>query len=301
MKDFSSASGKTILFGEHAVVYGEPAIAIPLPQIRTTARLYDNHQEFRIISNKINLNKSYKELDLSSGIYRLLTFLKDYFSFHILPADTLEINSNIPIAAGLGSGAALSIAIIREFSRYYEKPISVEEINRIAFEIEKIYHGNPSGIDNTTISWEQPIIFSKSKGVTKLSSDLQALDFLVIDSGIYSKTIDVVSDVRSNIDKNMPFIKKIGIISNKSVQALISCNKNEIGELMNENQFLLGKIGVSCKELDEMIDFGRGLGALGAKLTGAGRGGNFLLLAKDHQHAIMLKSKYETQGLRVIL
>ena len=70
---------------------------------------------------------------------------------------------------------------------------------------------------------------------------------------------------------------------------------------MNENQFLLGKIGVSCKELDEMIDFGRGLGALGAKLTGAGRGGNFLLLAKDHQHAIMLKSKYETQGLRVIL
>ena len=79
MKDFSSASGKTILFGEHAVVYGEPAIAIPLPQIRTTAKLYNNHQEFRIISNKINLNKSYKELDLSSGIYRLLTFLKDYF------------------------------------------------------------------------------------------------------------------------------------------------------------------------------------------------------------------------------
>lgn len=301
MNNFSSACAKTILFGEHAVVYGEPAVAIPLHQIRTTARLSHNSFEFRIISSKTGLNKTYYELNSAGGLYQLLKILCDVFSFPDLPADTLEITSEIPIASGLGSGAALSIAIIREFCRFYNKFLSEEDINRIAFEIEKIYHGNPSGIDNTTITYEQPVIFSKTSGFSKLSADISSLNLLVVNSGIRSKTIDVVTDVKKNIDKNMPFIKRIGSVSNLAVQALISGDIPKIGELMNENQVLLKNIDVSCKELDEMLEFGRNQGAIGAKLTGAGRGGNFLLLARDHLHALKLKELFESQGLRVIL
>jgi len=301
MSNYSSACAKTILFGEHAVVYGESAVAIPLHQIRTIARLSRNGLEFRVISPKIGLNKTFNKLNPSGGLYQLLKLLCDVFGFPDLPADTLEINSEIPIASGLGSGAALSIAIIREFIRFYNKFLPDEEINRIAFEIEKVYHGNPSGIDNTTITYEQPVIFSKTSGFSKLSADITSLNLLVIDSGIRSKTIDVVTDVRNNIDKNMPFIKQIGSVSNNAFHALISGDINKIGELMNENQALLKKIDVSCKELDEMLEFGRNQGAVGGKLTGAGRGGNFLLLARNHQHALKLKELYESQGLRVIL
>ena len=105
MNNFSSACAKTILFGEHAVVYGEPAVAIPLHQIRTTARLSHNSFEFRIISSKTGLNKTYYELNSAGGLYQLLKILCDVFSFPDLPADTLEITSEIPIASGLGSGA----------------------------------------------------------------------------------------------------------------------------------------------------------------------------------------------------
>lgn len=297
----ASASAKTILFGEHAVVYGEPAIAIPLSNLRTIAELYPNHREFRIISEKICLNKTYKELIPESGLQRLLDLLMQTFSFKVLPPDTLVIRSDIPVASGLGSGAALSVAVIRAFSLYYRKIITDEQVNDIAFEIEKIYHGTPSGIDNTVIAFEQPIIFSKKQGFKSLSADISRFPLLVIDSGIRSRTIDVVSDVKANYEQNQSYIREIGSLIPAAETALKSANIKETGYLMNKNQELLQRINVSCPELDEMIGFGLKNGAIGGKLTGAGRGGNILILAENAEQAAVLKNLYEEKGLRVFL
>ncbi len=297
----SSAPAKTILFGEHAVVYGEPAIAIPLLNIRTYAKIHPSDKEFRLISENTGMNTTYNELDPASGIKKLLDLLMDELSISNLPPVNLQISSDIPIASGLGSGAALSVAVIREFSQYFQKHLSNERINEIAFEIEKIYHGFPSGIDNTTITYETPIIFSKSDGFTRLTADISKLPLLIIDSGIHSETVNVVSDVKKNYDNNKTYIKEIGSLVKTAKEALGNGNLKEIGKLMNENQRLLSQINVSCKELDHYIGIARQNGALGSKLTGAGRGGNFIVLAGDPEHRTQLKSIYESMGLRVFL
>ncbi len=297
----SSASAKTILFGEHAVVYGEPAIAIPLPNLRTYAEIRTDNNEFRIISENTGLNKAYNDLDPTSGIKHLIDLLISELQLDELPHATLMIRSDIPIASGLGSGAAMSVAVIREFARYFDKNLSSGEINEIAFEIEKIYHGFPSGIDNTTITYETPIIFSKSGGFSRFSADVTKLPLLIVDSGIRSRTVDAVTDVRNNYENNKKYLRLIGLLVKKAERKLKEGNLEEIGMLMNENQHLLAQIGVSCEEIDQYISIAEVNRALGSKITGAGRGGNFLVLAQNREHACELKKLYENIGLRVFL
>lgn len=301
MNTSASAPAKTILFGEHAVVYGEPAIAIPLSGIRTYAEIHPNGKEFRIISESAYLNRTYGQLIKGSGLEMLLSKLKERMAVQELPADTLKITGNIPIASGLGSGAALSVAVIRAFAKQYNLSLSTEDINQLAYQIEKIYHGNPSGIDNTTIAYEQPILFSKNTGFRPINADFTKLNLLVIDSGIRSKTIDVVTDVRNNLTVNEKYIREIGSLVRLAVKALDSGNETEIGQLMTENHRLLQNINVSCPELDEIIQIGISNGALGGKLTGAGRGGNALILAKSKEDAEKLSSLYINKGYKVIL
>lgn len=297
----ASASAKTILFGEHAVVYGEPAIAIPLSNTRTTASLRENGTGFRVISPKIHLNRLFSGLIEGSGLQQLLLRLMEEFDLSELPKDTLTIRSDIPIASGLGSGAALSVAVIRAFAKRFHRELPTETVNQIAYEIERIYHGTPSGIDNTVIAYEKPISFTKGVGFTPLQADLTPLSILVADSGIRSRTVDVVSDVRAHFDHNESYIHEIGALVRSAETALQNGDPIEIGKLMNENQRLLQAIDVSCPELDSLIGTAISNGALGAKLTGAGRGGNFIVLAQDPDHAAKLKSLYENQGIQVIL
>ncbi len=297
----ASASAKTILFGEHAVVYGEPAIAIPLSNTRTYAGLTANGQEFRVSSRNVFEECSFRDLPDGSGLKELLIRLQDEFHLTGLPKDTLSIRSDIPIASGLGSGAALSVAVIRAFAKRFEIDITAETVNRIVFEIEKIYHGTPSGIDNTVIAFEQPICFIKNKGFRPLQADLSGLALLVADSGIRSRTVDVVSDVRAHFDRNEDSIHEIGNLVRNAEVAIQKADPAEIGRLMNENQRLLRDIDVSCPELDELISLALGNSAYGAKLTGAGRGGNFIVLAQSPDHAKALKKLYEEKGIRSII
>ena len=211
----------------------------------------------------------------------LLTEIMHEFGLKELPKDTLSIRSSIPIASGLGSGAALSAAVIRE--------------------IEKIYHGTPSGIDNTVIAYEQPIRFIKGKGFEPLQADIKRLPLLIVDSGIRSRTVDVVSDVRANFERNEAAIHEIGNLVRTAETVLQAGDPEEIGSLMNENQRLLKAMDVSCPQLDELITLAAENGAYGAKLTGAGRGGNFIIMARDRIHAADLGKLYEKRGLHCIL
>ncbi len=296
----ASASAKTILFGEHAVVYNNPAIAIPLHSTRTTVTLEPSEKEFRVLSQATRMDSCFEDLNEKSGLKKLLMLLKEELRIERFPNETMRIESDIPIASGLGSGAALSVAVIRLFSERHNGNLSTERINEIAYEIEKIYHGKPSGIDNTTIAYEQPVLFSKVEGFKPLDADVTRMPLLVIDSGIRSRTVDVVMDVYHHFARNENAIRQIGNLVRKAESALKEGSPSEIGALMDENQRLLRQINVSCPELDAWIDLAKSNGAVGAKLTGAGRGGNFLVMAQDYQHLAELRDLFKEQGLNVI-
>lgn len=296
MKEISaSACAKSILFGEHAVVYGEPAIAVPLAGLRTYAAYTPGI--VGIFSDVL----PGKDLSNEPAVGELLRLFSETIGISEPLTGTLRIRSDIPMAAGLGSGAALSCAILRCLASLHNLRMSPEELNRLVYACEKIYHGNPSGVDNTVICYEQPLFFIRGEQQHLLDFDLGDLPLLVIDSGIRSRTVDVVSDVRAHYDTLSPVIREIGELVRSAEAVLRSGDPALIGQLMNKNQDLLRALTVSCRELDELTALALREGAYGAKLTGAGRGGNFIVMAKDTDHAAYLRDIYRKKGLRVIL
>jgi mevalonate kinase len=174
----------------------------------------------------------------------------------------------------LGGSAALSVASIRALSSYAKITLTDEKLNDMAYECEKIFHGTPSGIDNSAVSFEKPMYF-QDKRVEFLNLK-NKLVFYIIYTGKKADTKSVVESVRKNLDHQL--IKKIGKISQEGRPYVISGDIRNIGRLMNENQKLLVELGVSSREIDDIVAKATGAGALGAKLTGKGKGGCVIAL-----------------------
>ncbi len=164
----ASASGKIILFGEHAVVYGRPALAVPVTQVHADVEVLDSSKDgIWINAPDINLHAKLNSLPPD---HPLATVINKFFphpnSSHLRRGKKgegieIKISSTIPVASGLGSGAAVSVALIRALSSHLSRPMTDEQINALAYEIEKIHHGRPSGIDNTVITYAKPVYFVK--------------------------------------------------------------------------------------------------------------------------------------------
>jgi len=203
------------------------------------------------------------------------------------PALTIRVTSTIPVAAGLGSGAAVSVAIIRALSKFLGQSFADAEISQMVFEVEKLHHGTPSGIDNTVITYEKPIYFIKEgigkPGEMEIFPVSKPFTIVIADSGTSSPTAAAVGDVREDWQKDKNTFESLfesaGRIVNQARAAIETGDNTALGPLMNENQDILEKIGVSSGKLAQLIQSARKAGALGAKLSGAGRGGNMIALA----------------------
>jgi mevalonate kinase len=193
----------------------------------------------------------------------------------------IRIESSIPIAAGMGSSAATSIAIIRGLSAHFNQSLSPEAQSDIAYEVEKIHHGTPSGVDNTVVAYGKPVIFSRNKGLQSLEVGADIL-LVVGDTGIQSETAHAVAQVRKRWQAETArfdsMFDQISAISEKAAEAIQSGQIAELGSLMNQNQTLLTEIGVSSAPLQTLIQAALDAGASGAKLSGAGQGGNMIAL-----------------------
>ncbi len=283
---FKKAPGKIILFGEHAVVYGEPAIAIPVKNVTATARILPDFSSqpghIHIQASDIHLDADYSDLSADHPLAAAIRFTLQKLSPVHIPSFTIQVSSTIPISAGMGSGAAVSVALIRALSAFLGKPLSVNDVSNITFEVEKIHHGNPSGIDNTVITYEQPVYFIRGNPIDVLTVKHPTY-WVIADSGEKTPTHETVSAVRQqhaeNPDKYNAIFQKIGDITRQARPALIQGDTGTLGGLMNENQSLLEMLEVSSPTLDTMIQAARSAGALGAKLSGGGRGGNMIALA----------------------
>lgn len=288
----ASASGKIILFGEHAVVYNRPALAVPVTQVHADVEILDSSRRGIFINAPgidlhAELNSLPSDHPLASVILKL--FSPPFSSPHFLEEKMgveISITSTIPVASGLGSGAAVSVALIRALAQYLSQPITDNQVNDIAYEIEKLHHGTPSGIDNTVITYNQPVYFVKGQPIETLKV-AKPFTLIIGDTGIPAPTKQSVGDVRNLwIKDSVTFenffneIAQIALIARRSIES----GKTELlGDLMDQNHALLKHMTVSSPELDNLVKAARSAGALGAKLSGSGRGGNMIALAEQAQ------------------
>jgi mevalonate kinase len=281
------APGKIILFGEHAVVYGRPAIAVPVSQVRARASVTANPLgrpgQVRIVAGDIGLESDLGDLPSDHPLALAIAGVTRMLKIEQLPALRLQITSTIPIAAGLGSGAAVSVAITRGLSAFLGHPLADEEVSHIAYQVDQKYHGTPSGIDNTVIAYEQPIFFIRGQPFIHLCT-AQPFTVVIGNTGISSSTAEVVGDVRRRWQAGpQPYERvfdEIGAIARQARQIMEEGAVEQLGPLMTRNHALLQQLDVSSPELDRLVAAAQAAGAGGAKLCGGGRGGNMIALAK---------------------
>jgi mevalonate kinase len=303
-----SAPGKIILFGEHAVVYGYAAIAIAI-ELRAKCTLVSSLSKMpSILTPDLFPNKRFK-IDKDSSLPSSLRAIEFLIRELLLNKERkncpqIEITSEIPPSAGLGSSAAVAVSLISSLHAFLNINSSLEEINKIAFEAEKIIHGSPSGIDNTISTFGGGIFYEK--GVKrKIPVDNKSYFFVIVNSLIPRNTKDVVEKVKQRRDDNKQEINQIfEDIQTISYQAEASLKKGDYektGILMSENQLLLEKLGVGHPKLTKIIRLVDKHDALGRKLTGAGEGGCIVALFDDYKKAQQAINTLKEKGFQAFI
>lgn len=292
----ASAPGKIILFGEHAVVYGRPALAVPVTQVqaqataeKTGAEAGENWADSVLIqAPDIGLSSPLSRLLADSSPHPLATVIEktlQRLGIDLPAAFRVTIHSSIPVASGLGSGAAVSVAIIRALAELFARPLPVEQVNELAYEIEKLHHGTPSGIDNTVITYAKPVYFVRGQPIETFSV-AQPFSLVIADTGIAAPTRESVGDLRklwqADPGRWEAVFEQVGEIVRQARQAIESGETVRLGPLMDANQALLQEMTVSSPELERLVLAANAAGAEGAKLSGGGRGGNMIALVQPH-------------------
>jgi mevalonate kinase len=318
------ASGKVILFGEHAVVYGRPALAVPVTQVQAEAVVEAAAPGAgltilaRDLSEKIIVRDAPADQPLAAAARLALARLglAD-------PDWQLTVHSTIPVASGMGSGAAVSAAIVRALvdaanpqseigdptplrSGYggRHSAMSAAELSALVYEVEKLHHGTPSGIDNTVIATGQPVCFVSGQPPQPFPIG-RPFWLAIADTGIRSPTKITVGDVRVAWQREPAryeaLFDRIGVVAETARSAICTGQIEALGPLMDENHALLREMGVSCPELDALISAARSAGALGAKLSGGGRGGNMIALVIRGPASTVMEALIAAGAVNVII
>jgi mevalonate kinase len=301
----ASAPGKIILFGEHAVVYNRPALAVPVTQVCVDVEVSDSSREgIWIDAPGIDLHAELNALPSGHPIGSVILKLFQFFGISQFPALEISITSTIPVASGLGSGAAVSVALIRALALHVAYPLTNDQVNTIVYEIEKLHHGTPSGIDNTVITYNKPVYFIKGQPIETFKVG-KPFTIVIGDTGISALTKESVGDVRGlwlrdtvNFENFFNEIAQISLIARRSIE---SGKPEQLGELMDQNHALLQNLTVSSPELDKLVEAARATGALGAKLSGGGRGGNMIAMVEQARAEVVAKALMSAGAKRTII
>jgi mevalonate kinase len=296
----ASACAKVILFGEHAVVYQQPAIAVPISALRVTVTAESTPNGFCLVARNLG-NQHFFADDIDNPFVQLALRICQFHD-KPLPAYTLTIDSAIPIASGLGSGAGIATALARSIVAILGVSPSLAELNAFVYETEKAYHGTPSGIDNTVIVYEKPIYFVREKPI-EIIETFAPFSLLVANTGISAPTKESVADVRRLYESNKTFYSElfdeVGAIANDGLKAMQTADWHMFGRLMNRNHQILQQLTVSSPALDRLVDTALSNGAIGAKLSGGGRGGNMIVLVEGIDSALIKEALLKNGAVHV--
>jgi len=271
-----SSPGKLIIGGEHAVVYGRRALVTSIG-MRLYMQLIEEEQDKKLINISLHdINKDYS-IDLLNlnELYPIeiqaIIFIYNYFKLN--NQINLQVRSDIPIGAGLGSSGAFSVCLVGCFYILNSNIINQEDINQLAYKVECLFHGTPSGIDNTISTYGQSLIYSRT---FKKHINFRLSNLAIIDTGIPKSTKKMVDLVRLFVENNQ--IQSEQILNNIEicVDTMIE-HPEQINQLFQRNQQLLKDIGVSRIEIDNIIQK-LAENNISAKITGAGGGGCLIAL-----------------------
>ncbi len=290
MRIISSSPGKVILFGEHFVVKGCPAIATAI-NLRTKVILKPRNSWPSIIrSTALNASLKVTEDFRANGSNLLIHFIKalellEEKGLFLKPFEAV-ISGDLPSAAGLGSSASSAASFISALSMYLGDELSRDELFLLTNELERLVHKNPSGIDSAIVVYGGTILYQKDKEFRRLViEENKELPLLIACTRSKRNTGEVVQSVLDLAERRWDILRHVykaaGTLVEKAMKLLEKGDVLSLGELMNLNQGLLYVIGVSSFELERVIFELRKSGCIGSKLTGAGRGGCVIALCAD--------------------
>jgi len=303
-----SACGKAILLGEHAVVHGEGAIAIPLSnkrvKVHVEPKILAPDSKIHVIAPDLDINQELSDLPKQNPIFQAVRLTLSELNITQTPSCKLLVTSTLAFSSGLGSSAALAVATTKALSEFLGHPLTVETVNRIAYECETYIHGNPSGIDNTVVSYEKPLYFQKSQGFEFLHPG-GTFNFVLADSGTSKSTQESVASVAQQLVERpmegQAILTQIGQVVEQGKQAFLDGDTKTLAIAMNHNQQLLAALDLSSPGLDQLIKTAREAGALAAKLTGGGRGGHMLALVEDSKLPLVYESLQQASSDRAFI
>ncbi len=301
-----SGYGKVILFGEHFVVHGNPGIVSAIDS--TTDAVVRKAQKGITVKDERKTAKGYSEEKRLQQLESIQNMLR---AMGVDPKIALDIwiGGSLPGFSGLGASAASSVAIARAIAQELNMKISEEKINAVAYEAEKAYAGNPSGIDNTAATYGGLMWFKKNMSggqdlVERLSIE-EPVEIVIGSTGKVANTKAMVEGVaeRKNRDpqKYNKVFQRAEELCYEGRAALEFFSLKKVGELMNENHRLLQEIEVSSKELDLLVDAAKKEGAYGAKLTGGGGGGCMFALTPGKELQAKVASAFKTAGFEYLM
>ncbi|NLX37760.1 MAG: mevalonate kinase [Chloroflexi bacterium] len=281
-----SACGKAILLGEHAVVYGQPAIAVPIVDVRAQARVWAGSPGTGPAVYAADLAARFtpeSDDQRGTGLVLAAQAAIDAFMGQGPPLIDLEIElrSLVPMARGMGSSAATSAAIVRAIAAHAHLSLDPAVLSRLVYLAEMHYHGNPSGVDNTVVAFERPVWFTRGSAPVFMPVGV-SLHLLLADTGVPSRTRDTVAQVRAWRERDAATVDgltaAIGALVCQAREHLDQGDLAGLGQAMSANHALLRLLGVSTPALDTLVEAASAAGALGAKLCGGGGGGCAVVL-----------------------
>lgn len=290
----SSACGKVIILGEHAVVYGRSALAAPTP-LTVEARVVDATEGVRLLVPRWGLEQRIAPIsERPTGAAGMVATLLKQLDLDGR-AMTIEAFPDVPRGMGLGSSAALAVSVIRALDRHFSLGLTDAAVNEFAFECERTAHGTPSGVDNTVATRGKLLLFqarapgrSESIEEVELSRPLPLVVGLTGKESLTAKSVARVAESwRRSPDRYDAIFDQIEMLTNAGAEAARNGSLLELGELMNLCHGFLNALQVSTKEVEELVEVARRHGAAGAKLTGGGGGGAIVALCPDGTDQVM--------------
>jgi mevalonate kinase len=301
VKAAGAANGKAILLGEHAVVHGCPAIAVGLERgARAVAEVAPAGGASRLVAFGRDLVADpASEHDLGRALDALLREPARASSSSRGPV-VVEATSDLPQGGGLGSSAAIAVAVARAVEALFAGAADDAVVIARAMAWERVFHGNPSGIDAEAAARGGCLRFVRGAGATSLPVAID-LDLCVGWSGRSSSTramVEAVAELRAREpDRFARDLDTVAALVDAASGALASGDRAALGALMTRNQAVLAGFGVSTATIDRMCERALASGALGAKLTGGGGGGSVLALVDGAEAAEAVLAAWRADGL----